>query len=404
MDPIHDFTAKLRQPLLAASVERYVGWRRAVAKARANSKPPPPPPEQAPISINLDLTTACNYRCDHCIDWDTLHSRHRHREADLRESITTLVERGLRSVIVIGGGEPTLYPGFSDFIRFLKAADLDVAVVSNGSRGDRLFEIADVLGERDWIRLSLDAASDEAFRRLHRPVQKALGLNEICSWIPRIKARNPRVRIGYSYVIVWSGAVRDGITLFDNIDEIAPAAERAQRSGFDYIAYKPVLERGDDGAEVMAPNRAGEALDGALLRIRAGIEQARRQAREGFGVHVSTNLRVLEQGNWRDFTVQPRRCHMQAFRQVLSPIGLFNCPAHRGVEKARLGDSAAWAGAAAAAKTGAELAHMIDSFDASRECSNVTCLYNGANWWLEKLILNPREEIATDAKRIDFFL
>ena len=33
MDPIHDFTAKLRQPSLAASVERYVGWRREVLRA-----------------------------------------------------------------------------------------------------------------------------------------------------------------------------------------------------------------------------------------------------------------------------------------------------------------------------------------------------------------------------------
>jgi hypothetical protein len=140
------------------------------------------------------------------------------------------------------------------------------------------------------------------------------------------------------------------------------------------------------------------------VRIRAGIERARQQARDGFAIHVSTNLRVLEQGNWRDFTVQPRCCHMQAFRQVLSPTGLFNCPAHRGVEKARLGDAAAWAGAAAARATGLELARKIDDFDASRECRNVTCLYNGVNWWLEKLILDPREEIANDAERLDFFL
>ena len=51
---------------------------------------------------------------------------------------------------------------------------------------------------------------------------------------------------------------------------------------------------------------------------------------------MSTNLRVLEEGNWREFTRQPRTCHMQALRQVLTPMGLYNCPAHRGVEKARI--------------------------------------------------------------------
>ena len=31
-------------------------------------------PDFAPISINLDLTTACNYACDHCVDLDILNT------------------------------------------------------------------------------------------------------------------------------------------------------------------------------------------------------------------------------------------------------------------------------------------------------------------------------------------
>jgi hypothetical protein len=406
MDPIHDFTAKLRQPSLAGSVEGYVRWRRELARARAAGRKPPAPPEQGPVSINLDLTSACNYRCDHCIDWEIVNSRHRHREQALRASIATLVARGLRSVILIGGGEPALYPGFTAFVRFLKDAGLDAAVVTNGGRGDRLLEVADALGERDWIRLSLDAGSEATFRAMHRPMRKDLTLDEICAWIPRIKERNPRVRVGYSYVIVWRGAARDGVSLCENVDEIAMAAERARRYGFDYISLKPVLERATNGAEVMTPDRVGEALPDVVARIRAGVERARRLAGDGFDVHVSTNLRVLEQGNWRDFTVQPTCCHVQAFRQVLSPRGLFNCPAHRGVEKARLGDGDAYAGAAAARRTGTRLAGLIDRFDASRECREVTCLYNGVNWWLEKMTLDPREEIEIEAgdERRDFFL
>jgi hypothetical protein len=393
MEPIHDFTAKLRQPSLVGTARRYIRWRRELARARASGRRAPSAPELAPVSLNLDLTTACNYRCDHCVDWETLNSRHRHREQVLRISIDTLVERGLRSVILIGGGEPTLYPGFAGFARFAKDAGLDVAVVTNGSRGDRLLEVADALGERDWIRLSLDAGCNETFRAMHRPARRDLTLDEICDWIPRIKERNPRLRVGYSFVIVWRGASRDGVSLCENIDEIATAAERARRYGFDYISLKPVLERAADGAEVMTPGRAGEALEDVVARIVAGVERARRLAGDGFDVHVSTNLRALLQGNWRDFTVQPTCCHVQAFRQVLSPTGLFNCPAHRGVERARLGGTDAYAGAAAARRTGEHLAGLMDRFDASQEGREVTCLYNGVNWWLEKMTLDPREEI-----------
>ena len=405
-DRIHDFSAKLRQPAVADAVESYVRWQRESDRARLSGSAAPTPPGDGPISINLDLTTACNYRCDHCVDWDILSSQHRHREDALRTSITTLVERGLRSVILIGGGEPTLYPGFTPFVGFLKDSGLDVAVVTNGSRGDRLLEIADRLAERDWVRLSLDAGRDSTFRALHKPVRKDLDLGEILAWIPRIKSSNARFRIGYSFVIVWRGAERDGIPLVDNIDEIELAAERARRAGFDYIAYKPILERAENGAEVMSPDSMAGCARTAVERIRRGIERAQRHSGDGFDVHVSTNLRVLDQGNWRDFTVQPKRCHMQAFRQVLSPDGLWNCPAHRGVEKARLGSRDAYAGVAAATATGLRLARSIGNFDASRECRQVTCLYNSVNWWLEKRVNEPGDaaESDVDAEPLDFSL
>jgi len=127
---------------------------------------------------------------------------------------------------------------------------------------------------------------------------------------------------------------------------------------------------------------------------------------DGFSVRVSTNLRVLESGSWRDFAKQPRTCHMQALRHVLTPMGTYNCPAHRGVEKARVGAKEAYADPAMAKLAGSQLADLMDRFDASHECREVTCLYNGVNWWLEKLVEDPRDEIEIEPgdERGDFFL
>jgi organic radical activating enzyme len=404
-EAIHDFTGKLRQPSVREHLTAYIDWRRDLRLARASGRPDPTPPALAPISINLDLTTACNYRCDHCIDWDILNTKHRHDEESLRSSIITMVERGLRSVILIGGGEPTIYPGFSDFVRFLKDLELQIAVVSNGSRGDKLYEVADVLDARDWVRLSLDAGSDELFRAMHKPVKKSLTLDEICDWIPKIKARNPAFQIGFSYIIVWNGASREDVAIHENIDEVVMATERARKYGFDYIALKPVLERGAGGAEVMDP-QAAENIERAVARIRAAVDEAKQLETDHFKVRVSTNLRVLEEGSWREFTHQPRVCHMQALRQVLTPMGTYNCPAHRGVEKARIGGADAYADETMAKLTAGQLSDLMDRFDASHECREVTCLYNGVNWWLEKMIEDPRESFAIEPgdERFDFFL
>jgi radical SAM family protein len=404
-ESIHDFSAKLRQPSLREHVADYLRWRRDLARARAEGRPDPEPPARAPISINLDLTTACNYRCDHCIDWDILNTKHRHDEETLRSSICTMVERGLRSVILIGGGEPTIYPGFAEFVRFLKDLELQVAVVSNGSRGDVLEGVADAFTPRDWVRLSLDAGSNELFRAMHKPVKRSLSLDEICEWVPRIKARNPRVEVGYSFIIVWEGASREQVTLRENVHEIVLATERARRSGFDYIALKPVLERAPDGAEVMDPG-AARAQEAVIARIRGEVEKARALADSRFAVRVSTNLQVLEEGRWREYTRQPRTCHMQALRQVLTPMGTYNCPAHRGVERARVAGADAFANDAQARATGVALSSLMDRFDASRECAEVTCLYHGVNWWLEKLAQEPGGEVALEPgdERGDFFL
>jgi sulfatase maturation enzyme AslB (radical SAM superfamily) len=386
---IHDFTAKLRQPSVTESVRAYVRWRRALGQARAQGLPDPPAPAIAPISINLDLTTACNYRCDHCIDWDILNSRHKYAEEELRSSVRLMAERGLRSVILIGGGEPTLYPGFADFVKFLKTLRLQVAVVPTAAAAS----VHDAIGAwmRGLIRLSLDAGS--VFIAMQEPVDRKLDLDAICEWIPRLKARNPAVRVGFSFIITWRGAERSGVDVHENIHEIVLATERAKRSGFDYISLKPFLLRSPEGAEVMDPTAVREELDAVIRRIRAEVDRAKAFADGTFDVFESTNLRVLEEGSWKDYTRQPRVCHMQALRQVLTPTGLYNCPAHRGEEKAKIASAASWRDEASAGETGTRLLQLMDRFDASHECREVTCLYNGVNWWLEKMIEDPRAEL-----------
>jgi hypothetical protein len=166
-----------------------------------------------------------------------------------------------------------------------------------------------------------------------------------------------------------------------------------------------VLERQDNGAEVMDPAKAEASTRAVIERIRGEVEKAKLLADERFQVFESINLRVLEQGNWRDFTRQPPTCHMQALRQVLTPLGLYNCPAHRGVEKAKVDAKDAYRGEQRAQQTGRELGRILDQFDASHECREVTCLYNSVNWWLEKLIHDPGEpQIEPSEDRGDFFL
>jgi Radical SAM superfamily len=389
LSPLHDFAGKLCQPSVVDRLREYVGWQ----AARRNGDTAALPPSRAPLSINLDLTTACNFLCDHCVDLEILNTGISYEHARLRDSLALLAERGLRSVIVIGGGEPTVYPGFGDVLRLIKSLGLQVGVVTNGSRLEKVIEVADRLDERDWVRLSLDAGSDELFQAMHRP-RKPVTLDQICDKVLQLKAVNPKPRVGFSFIIVWRDCKAHDAAIHENVHEIVLAARRAREHGFDYISYKPFLTRArENNAETVGLAREEDRLPAILAEIRAQLDRARELAGDGFSVVESTNLRVFENGSYRDFSHQPHQCHMQFFRQVLSPLGVFNCPVYRNVDNARIGGRHAYATPEGFAEALGSTAGLIERFDAATECREVTCLYHHANWLIEELI--------QDAARLD---
>ena len=109
---IHDFGAKLRQPSLLDSLKAYVRWQAGLRGADNPEVYFKQIPDVAPVSINLDLTTACNYACDHCVDMDILNTGIRYEFDKLCESLDLMWKKGLASVIIIGGGEPPPHPPF----------------------------------------------------------------------------------------------------------------------------------------------------------------------------------------------------------------------------------------------------------------------------------------------------
>ena len=197
------------------------------------------------------------------------------------------------------------------------------------------------------------------------------------------------------------------MVFIENIDELVIAADRARGFGFDYFSVKPFLVRQEENnAEVMNPSSAEGALDQVIAKIRVAVNDAKKLETDSFKIVESTNLRLLEEKKWKDFTRQPKQCHMQALRQVLTPLGLFNCPGYRGVAAARIAGSAAYCDQKATQVTAQNTLKLLDEFDASKECANVTCLYNGTNWWLQDLIDHPEklDRIQVTGEITDFFL
>ncbi len=408
--PKHDFAGKFRHPELIDRLKDYV---RSQAEARRiieqGGEPPDGSalPDAAPVSINLDLTTGCNYACDHCVDMDILNKPFQYKHENLVESLRLMAERGLRSVIVIGGGEPTLYRKFEEIIRYMKSLDLRVSIVSNGSGQKKIARIADCLGAEDWVRLSLDSGTDPTFQAMHKP-RRTIRLEDICETVPGIKRINDRFQFGFSFIITWKGAFINDTKIVENLDEIVLGATLAKVNEFDYISFKPFLTRApENNAEIVDLHDNQSNFERVLERIRRHLDEAKRLETDRFRVLESTNLRVLENGSYRQFMQQPRQCHMQFFRQVLSPLGLYNCPVYRNQPHGRISDKDGYAGREQFRESLSGTAGLLRTFDASTQCRQVTCLYNHVNWWIEDLIRHPEklDGIEPDYQREpDYFL
>ncbi|UCH22311.1 MAG: radical SAM protein [Deltaproteobacteria bacterium] len=396
----HDFSTKLRQASVIDRLKTYIEWRRN--RGRINKQNPLP--KFGPLSINLDLTTACNFACPHCVDSGIINTGEYLDIDTLKASLDTLVSQGLLSVILLGGGEPTLHKNFEEIVGYIKSKNIQLGIVTNGTKLKRVEAVADVFKEKDWLRISIDAARQDTFFKSHKP-KSGVTLHDILGRARKIKLMNPRVSLGYSFVIVWEGIAIQGQPLFPNIDEIPEAVQLAREYLFDYISFKPCLLRLEESLkESLFDPPDIEREKKVISDIRINLQKAKDAAAGHLKILESLNLKAMLNHMIHELKRQPKTCHMQCFRTVLAPSGILHCPAFRGIEKAQIADEKGYAGERQLDNTLQNLARSIDTFDAESECSVVACFYHHTNWWIEDFINSNKgvEELETISDD-DFF-
>jgi len=397
----HDFSSKLRQSSVIESLKKYITWQRNAGATGAEHAIP----GLAPISINLDLTSACNFACPHCVDSKIINTGKYLAIEDVKRSLDTLKSRGLLSVILLGGGEPTLHKDIGEIVKYIKRIGLQLGIVTNGSRLGRVANVAALLEKHDWIRVSLDAASQDTFVKLHRP-KTHVTLDDILHSAREVKMRNPNISLGYSFVIMWEGLYLNGQALYPNIHEMTEAVRLARTYGFDYISFKPCLIRlPESQKETLLDSIDREKEQRIIEHIKNNFHDAKRAADNKIKVLESVNLRAMMDNKVHELKRQPKICHLQFFNTVVTPSGIFHCPAFRGVEKAKLAEFNGYAGKENFHQTLQNLTHSIPVFNAEKECNVVGCFYHHVNWWIENFIHSDKsvdeiEEIDDE----DFFL
>ena len=192
----------------------------------------------APISVELDLTNACNHRCPKC-STTMLHELAKDNkvketsyftEKSAIDTIELLHLIGTRSLVLTGGGEPTVFPGFIKVLDYATNR-LDVGLKTNGS----IIKDEDIpiLMKCKWIRISLDAADKETFTKTH-------GVDEfdnVCKNIKKLTTAKDDTTVGVGYLI------GNETTKMD----VYKAVKLAQDLQVDYIQFRPFSDWTDNG-------------------------------------------------------------------------------------------------------------------------------------------------------------
>ncbi len=125
-----------------------------------------------PVTVNLHITPACNYKCGFC--YAVFAGLRASRSPEpwlavirLLGATPPLLGRYKIDKITFAGGEPTLVPYLPELLRATRASGLVSSLVTNGTRLSRAF-LEQTAADLDWVALSIESADDSTNARLGR--------------------------------------------------------------------------------------------------------------------------------------------------------------------------------------------------------------------------------------------
>lgn len=84
------------------------------------------------LSMELELSRTCNLRCVYCYASSGKPLENELALAEIEDIIGQAIELGVKKIIVLGGGEPLLYPQLLDVLDFIISKNLVVDLFTNG--------------------------------------------------------------------------------------------------------------------------------------------------------------------------------------------------------------------------------------------------------------------------------
>ncbi len=198
----------------------------------------------APITIDMALTRACNYRCEYCYGTLQENPRRRITKDVMFHFLDDAAEIGVKAISLVSDGESSVSPIYPDVIKKGSENGLSMAMGTNGYllTKDKLERI---LPHLTYLRFNISAGEAKRYTEIHGVPESYF--YQVCQNISdamEIKRKNSlKVTIGLQMVLM------PGYK-----DQILPLAKLGQRLQPDYLVIKHCSddEKGSLGVDYSA--------------------------------------------------------------------------------------------------------------------------------------------------------
>ena len=155
------------------------------------------------LKVNLHITNNCNYRCRYCF-------AHFNNPQDIdlaqwKAVVDNLKSSGMVSHVNFAGGEPLLYRGFAELLRYThEDAGMDCSVITNGSLLLRPTIVPQGFYRHlSMLGISVDSCDHDTLLRLGCADRqgRTLSVDDLHSIISKAKAENPDIHIKFNTVV-----------------------------------------------------------------------------------------------------------------------------------------------------------------------------------------------------------
>ena len=182
-----------------------------------------------PIYVEISPYGGCNHRCTFCA-LDYMGYENIGLEFNtLKNSLTNMAEKGVKSVMFAGEGEPLLFKDLDLIVEHCSKVGIDTSLTTNFVPLNKK-NIERCIENCSWIKVSLNAGTAKSYAEIHQTSEKDFErvMNNLEYALEYRKQNNLNCTVGVQTLL-----------LPENKDEIRILAEKCKELGVDYLVVKP---------------------------------------------------------------------------------------------------------------------------------------------------------------------